>query len=392
MPLTSKEHSLLSWRRSLTTGLWRLLGMRSWISLPRNFCKAATQQNLRYCLKVGIAAVLAYMWALWADMHFSIWAPMSAIIVMQVHVSASLEISLMRLVGTSAGAALGLGAALLLPDTLWGLAAGLLLVTSLSAFLELWEQRFRMAGMTAVLVLLLGRTVDVGAGTFAVDRVLEMGMGIVSALVVSALLWPASATSQIQAAVRGQLQEASEVLAKMTEAFLNRQQSVSPRLLDHLLNSISANTQEFERVRNYELYHIHREYPHLGACMRLMDEMRTYLAAMLDALNNDAGPGVELEMTQELRELSGATVQGLRWLAKREKDMPQDLQPTIDAGTVRFAVVRTQGLFRNYDDAKVMQIFAFYNALCHVAQAVSLMQERLGQERLGQEHLEQGAV
>lgn len=392
MPLIHTEHKFLSWRRSFTTGLWRLLGMRSWLSLPHNFCKAASKQNLRYCLKVGIAAVLAYLWALWTDMHFTIWAPMSAIIVMQVHVSASLEISLMRLVGTSAGAVLGLAAALLLPNTLWGLSLGLLLVASVCAFLELWEQRFRMAGMTAVLVLLLGRTVDVGAATFAVDRVLEMGMGIVSALVVSALLWPASATSQIQAAVRGQMQEAADVLTKLTDAFLHGQQPVSPRLLDHLLNSISANTQEFDRVRNYELYHIHREYPHLGACMRLMDEMRTYLAAMLDALNNDAGPSVQLEMAQELRQLSEATVLGLRWLAKNGKDAPQDLQPTIDAGTVRFAVVRTQGLFRNYDDAKVMQIFAFYNALCHVAQAVSLMQERMEPERAEQVSVVQGAA
>lgn len=380
MPQTNKEHRLLSWRRSLATGLWRLLGVRSWASLPGNFCKAATRQNLRYSIKVGIAAVLAYAWALWAGMQFSIWAPMSAIIVMQVHVSASLEVSLMRMVGTSAGALLGLGAALLLPGALWSLALALLLVTSLCAFLELWEPRFRMAGMTAVLVLLLGRTVDVGVESFALDRVLEMGMGIVSALVVSAALWPASATSQIQAAVRKQLREAADVLDKISGAFLNRQQTVSPRLLDPLLNSIAANAQEFDRVRNYELYHIHREYPHLAACIRLMDEMRTYLSAMLDALNNNAGPGVELEMTGELQALSDATAQGLRWIAKKEKDAPEDMRPTIDAGTVRFAAIRSDGLFRNYGDAKVMQIFAFYNSLCHVAQAVSLLQERMAEE------------
>ena len=377
MPQSNKEHLLSSWQRSLLTGLWRLLGLRSWLSLPRNFRKAATRENLLYSLKVGMAAVMAYMWALWANMQFSLWAPMSAIIVMQVHVSASLEVSLMRFVGTTAGAALGLAVALLLPDTLWGHTLALLMVVPVCAFLELWEQRFRMAGMTAVLVILLGRSVEVGVAGFAADRVLEMGIGIVSALVVSALFWPASATSQVQAAVRSQFRESADMLGKMTTAFLHGQQAVSPRLLDHLLNGIAANTQEFERVRNYELFHIHREYPHLAACIRLMDEMRTYMAAMLDALNNDAGPAVELEIAKELQELSDATVQGLLWLATRQQGMPQDLRPTIDAGTVRFNAVRSQGLFRNYDDVKVMQVFAFYNSLCHLAQAVSMLQDRM---------------
>ena len=385
MPQTYKEHKWASWRRSLVTALWRLLGLRSWLSLPRNFRKAATRLNLLYSLKVGMAAVLAYGWALWAGMQFSIWAPLSAIIVMQVHVSASLEVSLMRLVGTTAGAVLGLSVAMLLPMTLWGQLLALLVVVPLCAFLELWEQRFRMAGMTAVLVILLGHTVDVGAIGFAADRVLEMGIGIVSALVVSALFWPASATSQVQAAVRAQFRESAEMLQKMTEAFLNGQQAVAPRLLDHLLNSIAANTQEFERVRNYELFHIHREYPHLAACIRLMDEMRTYMAAMLDALNNDAGPGVDLAIAKELEELSNATVHGLLWLAKREPGAAEDLRPTIDASTLRFTAVRGQGLFRNYDDSKVMQVFAFYNSLCHLAQAVSMLQERMDESAATEE-------
>ena len=374
---------LASWWRSLMTGLRRLVGFRSWASLPANFRKAATRENVYYSIKVGLAAVLAYVMALVAGMEHSLWAPMSAIIVMQVHMAASLEISLMRLLGTTAGALLGLLAVLALPSDAWSQMVALLLVCSICAFMELWEQRFRMAGMTAVLIIFMGGQVESEAMRFAWDRILEMGMGILSSLLVSAMLWPMSLSSQLNQALCRQFRQAADALEHMTFSFVDGQRTVSPRLLDKLFADIGHNAELFEKIRNYELFHSHRDYPYLASCVRVMDELRTYLAGMLDALNNDAGEAVKLDFGWELRGLARTTAAGLHWIAAEASgahppdDKPAPMQPAMEAGAVRFSALRSQGFFRDYDHPKVMQVFSFYNSLCHAAQAVAMLQLRM---------------
>lgn len=374
----NRRDRLVSWRRSLLTGLRRLLGFHSWASLPRAFRKAATPGNFRHSFKVGLAAALAYAMAAAAGLEHSLWAPISALIVMQVQTSASLEISLMRLLGAIAGAALGVAAAAATPQEPWGLAAALLAACSACVFLELWEPRFRMAGITAVVVLFWGSMPQASALHLAVSRVLEMGMGIVSALLVSALLWPVSVASQLNAAVRRQFHAAAAALETMTDNFLRGQKSLSPRFLDKLFFDIGESAAVFEKARNYELYHIHQGYPHLVTLIRALDGIRMYLAGMLEALNSDAGEPAALEFADELRDLTEAAAQGLRWIAARPSDEPPPLRRVIEAGTARFSVLRDQGCFRELDRLKVMQVFAFYHSLHHMAQAVDILQARLG--------------
>lgn len=382
----SRVKDFTSWWRSLITGLRRSVGVRSWASLPANFRKAATKENVYYSIKVGLAAVLAYAMALAAGVEHSLWAPMSAIIVMQVHMAASLEISLMRLLGTTVGAVLGLLAVLVLPSEAWGQMLALLAVGTICAFMELWEQRFRMAGITAVLIIFMGGQVESEALHFAGIRILEMGMGILSSLLVSMLLWPVSLSSQLNAALCKQFRQAAGALEQMTEAFVDGQRTVSSRLLDKLFADIANNGPAFEKIRNYELFHSHRDYPHLFPCVRAVDELRTYLAGMMDALNSDAGEPVRLDFRREVTRLARTTARGLKWIAAHAAgeyppgDKPAPMQPALEAGAVRFSALRSKGFFREYDHPKVMQVFSFYNSLCHVAQAVALLQLRMERE------------
>ncbi len=384
MSFTRKKQSFLkSWWDSFALGTRSSMHIHSRSHATKIFKKTITKKNILYSIKSGLAASLAYICAELMHMEFSFWAPLSTLMVMQMHTSASLEVGLVRFFGTFVGALFGLIVSLLLPHSIEGRVIGLCIVVPLSIFLERFDERFQMTGVTAVLVLLLGHTLDSGAIMFALHRVVEMGIGIVCALIVSLFLWPTSAAAEVQAAVHGQFVQTAHHIEKMTVAFLEGQQSLSPLVLEDFFREIGDNSQRFYRVRKYELAHIYREYSLLAHHIRLMIELKTYLSAMMDCLDLVRQSKVDAETTQIITDLAHETAKTLRWFADPAKGVsPKPLLPLILAEDVHFATARAEGQFRHYSHAEVVQIFAFYNGLTHVARAVSNLQERMLHEKI----------
>ncbi len=373
-----KAHSFLgTWFRSFFMGSWHAFSFNSWHSLPEKFVKASSKKNFLYSIKVTIACILAYSCAEFLQLEYSLWAPLATLMVMQIHMSTSLEMSLLRLFGTIFGAVLGLTFSVLMPHTLEGRILGIAIVVPICAFLELWEERFRSAGVTAVFVLLLGYEEDSGIFLFALNRVLEMGIGSISALVVSALLWPASAAAEVQKITRQQFSLTADLIQKMTHDILHQERKVSQRAMFRLLNQISNNTQQFYKVRNYELAHIYREYPLLPHSVRLLDELRMYISTMMDALDTEGGVEVSVEIGKIIAEVAEALEVTLRWMADPSQEVPRPLHPLVEDRAIRFATVREEGMFREYEAEKIVALFSFYNGLNHTAQAVAIFQERL---------------
>ncbi len=372
-----------SWQRSLVMGARNSMSLHSWRNLRKNFKKALTKKNFLYSIKAGIAASISYVWAECMNMDYSLWAPLSTLMVMQMHISASLEVGVFKCIGTIVGAILGLIVSICLPHTIEGRALGLCIVVPLGIFLERWEARFQMAGVTAVLVLILGHTLDSGAIMFALNRVLEMGIGIVCALSVSLLLWPTSAAGEVQATVHKQFLQTAAHIEKMTAIFLDGHKTLSPRDFNDFLKEIGDNSQRFYRVRKYELIHIYREYPLLAHKIRLMLELRTYVMAMADSLSVARNQVVEEHLTEIVTDLAKATAATLQWFTEKNmQNPPEALLPLIQAESSHFATARAEGQFRHYTHDEVVQLFAFYNGLNHVARAVSNLQERLIHEHI----------
>ncbi len=366
-----------TWFRSFFMGSSHAFSFNSWYNLPEKFMKASNKRNFRYSIKVTLACILAYVSAELLALEYSLWAPLATLMVMQIHMSSSLEISLLRLFGTFFGAFMGLTFSMLMPHSLEGRVMGIAIVVPICAFMELWEERFRSAGVTAVFVLLLGYEQDSGIFVFALNRVLEMGIGSMSALLVSALLWPASAAAEVQRATRSHFTQTADLIEKMTHDILHRERKVSQRSMFRLLNQISNNTQQFYKVRNYELAHIYREYPLLPHSVRLLDELRMYISTMMDALETEGGVEVSDDVGKIIAEVSEALIMTLRWMADTNQQAPRPLQALVEDRAIRFATVREEGLFRNYEAEKIVALFSFYHGLTHTAQAVAIYQERL---------------
>jgi uncharacterized membrane protein YccC len=150
--------------------------------------------ELRLAARTTFAALLTFALAHLLALPQGFWAVLTSVIVMQASVGGSLKASLDRIVGTVAGGLWGVAVTLAVPhhDT-WTL--GLVLAAALAplALVAALRPTFRVAPVTAVIVLLSTSGAQLGPVRYAIDRVLEIGLGCLVAVVVALLVLPARA-------------------------------------------------------------------------------------------------------------------------------------------------------------------------------------------------------
>ena len=168
-------------------------------------------QVLRHATRMTIAAVLAFA-AAWAfALPESYWAVISAIVVMQSSLGGTLGASLDRLMATVAGAMVGAACVSLrgrgsLPEVLV-----LTLAVGPTALLAALRPSFRLAPITAVIVL-VGASPGAGLLT-AFHRVMEITLGCVVGVLTAHLVLPDRARAAIKTGTAGMLDGLGKVAA-----------------------------------------------------------------------------------------------------------------------------------------------------------------------------------
>jgi uncharacterized membrane protein YccC len=145
--------------------------------------------------KLVLRALVAAALSLWVGELFalpqSFWAVITSLIVVQGSVGGTLAAGLNRLLGTLAGAAMGCVAAFV--REFWDPPQTLLLLLAVApvALLAAIRPSFRVAPLTAAIVLFANN----GAAPFAsaMDRVLEITVGTIIGILVSILVLPSRA-------------------------------------------------------------------------------------------------------------------------------------------------------------------------------------------------------
>jgi uncharacterized membrane protein YccC len=161
------------------------------------------QDGLLVAGRVGLSATLAYLVATLQHMPETYWPVMSAVIVARGGAKGASGSAGDRLIGTLAGAAVGLVASQMhrfgIPD--WAL---LFLAMAPMAFLSADNTAFRAAPMAAMIVLSAAGSGKVGHGGAAFGlgvaalRVLDVGLGTVVALFVSYVVLPSNAMAALR--------------------------------------------------------------------------------------------------------------------------------------------------------------------------------------------------
>ena len=136
--------------------------------------------------RTALAAAVSYLVARLLRMPEAYWATILTIVVMQSTLGAALPISWERFVGTILGAATGGWLASYFPGNVAVFAAGVFLLGMVCTLLRVGSA-YRFAGITLAITMLVQRGHP--AWIVAEHRFIEVSVGIVVALVVSAL-WP----------------------------------------------------------------------------------------------------------------------------------------------------------------------------------------------------------
>jgi len=141
--------------------------------------------------RTALAAVVSFLIARLLRMPEAYWATILTIVVMQSTLGAALAISWERFVGTILGAVAGGSIATYFQSNLAAFAAGVFLLGMLCAILKVGSA-YRFAGITLTITMLIPRVR--APWVVAEHRFIEVSVGIVVALVISAL-WPTQRSS-----------------------------------------------------------------------------------------------------------------------------------------------------------------------------------------------------
>lgn len=179
--------------------------------------RAASLESIKQAVKTAIAGVISLYITRLLRLPEGYWAAISALIVMQSNVGATLNASRTRLAGTAVGAIVGgLFAALFGMNTM-AFAVAVALAFFVCDSLRLAESQ-RLATVTVAIIILVAHTSS--AWVIALHRFEEVALGILVALLVSLTLWPNHARRSVRLGVADILLKVDAVYRAVMRTYL----------------------------------------------------------------------------------------------------------------------------------------------------------------------------
>ncbi len=175
-------------------------------SLPR-----FTLADARLALRATVAAFAAYLLAYWLDLPKGYWAVLSAILVVQSSLGASLAIAIDRCLGTIAGGAIGVLFAIIAGPSFWLTLAFLVIGTFLAALLAARSPSYKLAPVTVCVVMLADPT-HADPWVSGLERILEISLGGAVGLACALLVLPSKAREYLYPHVADVLDGCAELI------------------------------------------------------------------------------------------------------------------------------------------------------------------------------------
>ncbi|MBX5436506.1 MAG: FUSC family protein [Alicyclobacillaceae bacterium] len=241
--------------------------------------------------KTALACALAWECAQWTGTHRPYFAPLAAILSLQVTVEESLWRGLQRVVGIVFGIVLADVVARFAGVRAWSIGLMVLVGTALASWMKLGQQAIPQVGISAIMVLTLG-THQPG---YAWDRVVETVIGVAVAVVLNMLVLPPDYTVPAQtslrasagllagrfAAISAWLNEGADPAAgrrlqEETRAYLEQLHAAAAKL-DQAVHAlrysplVQHRRQRLERLQR-EAVHLRQGYQHATGMMRTLLE------------------------------------------------------------------------------------------------------------------------
>jgi uncharacterized membrane protein YccC len=200
---------------------------------------------LIHAAKTALAAALCWWIAVFFGLHDGYWGAISAIIVLQSNFGATISASRDRILGTLIGAFFGFSFTLFgaLPWNFILAVFGAVIVCGLLGL----RSSSRLAGVTITIIML----VKTGSHwTLALDRVVEVFLGIVVAIAVSTLVFPDRARLRLRDGLAQEFLVLGEFFEGILEGFRGAPAENLPALREKVLVVLRSNNQLLEAARN----------------------------------------------------------------------------------------------------------------------------------------------
>jgi hypothetical protein len=273
--------------------------------------------SLRFAARITIAAMTAYLVALALELPEVLWAVITGIIVTQMSVGSTIGIGLDRLVGTLAGALVGGVAATV--HAVWPvLPVGVLLLVSVAPLSLFVVKRptYRVAPVTAALMLLLVHEQGTRPLALAFDRVLEIA--------ISLLVLPYRAEQLLVDRVASGLRLLAELvvvqLGARAPADLARIDALNERVRT-LLAGCETTALDVQREHRMHLGGRRDPEPLFRTLRRLRSDVAILDRAMSQLVADDAAPPMLAPLAQAI---AGWLEQAAGTLAGRKAPPPLD--------------------------------------------------------------------
>ena len=315
--------------------------------------------EMRLALRVTIAAGASFALARGLQAPQGIWAVITAVIVMQASVGGSLKAAMDRFAGTLAGAAVGALVSVALPHQSFAtLLAAILAAVAPLAFLAAVKPSFRVAPVTALIMLLPTSAALGEPWRAAVDRVLEIGLGNLVGLVVALAVLPARAHALVAERASAICDLNADLLGQILSATLSGEgrpgvPAIHARIRA-ALKQLEAAAEEAARERRSHL----TDQPDPEPLVRALYRLRHDLVMVGRAAATDLPPDIAASMAPALGDVRDAAQARLRELgaafAARRNPEPSD---ALDAAIRRYASgieeVRRAGALRDQPGAVI---------------------------------------
>jgi uncharacterized membrane protein YccC len=334
---------------------------------------------MRQALQTALAACLAYAAAELLHMPQGFWAVVTAIMIMQANVGASLGQAIDRLAGSLLGVLIGGAAAVLLADTHLLRYAGLAASVLVLAYFAGRRPALRIASVTAAIVILGDPRLGPPIST-AGNRIIEVMIGSVIASLTSMFVFPSRAGTSLADHVRRSLPLFFELMGAGLAAGLEG------RYEEHAISVMAAKVREaISRINTLaaetrmEIAGHLADHPDPEAMVRTLRRLWHTEIMLLRAVSEPL-PAAALAVMRPSLEQLDAVVANLtaRHGAQDDRMMPdmQPLQTALSAATGAMAEVRAKGDLRLLSLEEMARLMAFDFALSQLRGNIKDLSER----------------
>jgi len=333
---------------------------------------------LRFCLRATVNALLAFALAHVLDVPLhGVWAVPTAVMVIQMSIGGSLKAATNYFIGTIGGAAYASAVAALIPHpTVLALAGVLALAIAPLAYAAAASPSFRVAPVTAVLVLMISTQLGETPTELAFHRLFEVAVGGVVAIAVSLLVLPARAHALgMYAAVRA-LEHMAQVLpAVIAGVRSKRDPRENVRLQDDVGEAVHAFAEVADEAEPERLVHLAPE-PDPAGLARTLLRLRHDLVMIGRAASAPLPDPVAARLAPALAQI-GATARdyllaSASALTSRHASPPlEPVETALTAYMSNVASLRTDGPMDGLPVGERERIFALGFALAQLQQNFS---------------------